>query len=748
MAQRLRFHERLQPALKVAPVRPAYAAGIRAATATVAPLVLGYLLNQPAATWASLAGFSVALADRGGAYSARASAMGSLLLLGAAAAVLGGLAGQSAWEAVPLLFVVATLSSLARVYGATASVVGGSVATTFLVTLALPAHSAADALGRGEWFLVGGLWAMVLSLLLWPISPYRPARLDVSRCYRALGGFASHLAARADRGIMGATGDFAVMTDRSSVRESLEAARATLVAMRRGRQDGGRGERLLVLLEIADRAFATLLAVGEVLDSVPPFAAAAPLRRAADRALAAFASTAHYVERIIGEEPDAPAPSAGWSGAGVREALRAMSDASPSDGIVLARSAYERVATLLDHLHSYAMAAGETACDLDSKAAATRAPDALLPRPAAPSERPSILAPLREAFGRDSVALRHALRVGIVVAIAVWVTSAFDIARGYWVTLTVLVVLQPQSGATLIKAVQRVVGTVLGGVIAAGIAWAIHDTRGIFVVVFLLATLSVALLPVNYAAFSIFLTPTFVLLAEASAGDWHLAHLRILNTVFGGALALAGMRMLWPSSGRARVEEELATALQALRDYLARIAAYEREGGGEGALQEVAAARRAVGLAALNAEASLQWRLGELGAASSALEPLMAATTYTRRMTAAATALTWTGPTTAPVASSSAVERFASEAAGVLDDLSRSLADHRPPAELPPDVEDGVAGQSEGEGVDPLLRAQLERAGRQLATLHAAITRLAGGEPRTPVETGAERGRESAGAAV
>lgn len=745
MAQTLRFHERLQPALKVAPVRPAYAAGARAATATVAPLILGYWLGQPAVTWASLAGFSVSLADRGGAYSARAASMGSLLLLGAAAAVLGGLAGQSAWEAVPFLFVVATLTSLARVYGMTASVVGGSVATTFLISIALPALSAGEAIARGEWFVLGSVWAMALSLVLWPISPYRPARLDVARCYRALGGFASHLASRADRGILGATGDFAVMTDRSSVRESLEAARATLVAMRRGRQDGGRGERLLVLLEIADRSFATLLAAGEVLDSVPPFAAAAPVRRAADRALSAFASTAHYVERVVGEEPDAPAPAPGWSGALVRDALREMGQGVSSDGIVLARAAYERVATLLDHLHSYAMAAGETACDLDAKVSSADASYTLPPQAALTAERASIVAPLRDAFGRDSVALKHALRVGIVTAIAVWVTSALDIHRGYWVTLTVLVVLQPQAGATLIRAVQRVVGTVLGGVLAAGIAWAVHDTRGILVVVFALATISVALLPVNYAAFSVFLTPTFVLLAEASAGDWHLAHLRILNTLLGGALALAGTRLLWPSSGRARVEEELATALAALRDYMARIAAYEREGGDATALQEIAAARRAVGLATLNAEGALQWRLGELGAASSGLEPLLAATTYTRRMTAAATALTWTGPATAPVTASAAVERFAAAAAEALGDLAEALRERRSPGELPEWMESGIPEEASQPEVDPLLRAQLERAGRQLATLHGAVSRLFGGRERAGRPEDVEGVPETAG---
>jgi uncharacterized membrane protein YccC len=288
----------------------------------------------------------------------------------------------------------------------------------------------------------------------------------------------------------------------------------------------------------------------------------------------------------------------------------------------------------------------------------------------------------------------------------------------------VLVVLQPQTGATFIKVVQRVVGTVLGGVIAAGIAWAVHDMLGILAVVFILAAVSVALLPVNYAAFSIFLTPTFVLLAEVNAGDWHLAHLRILNTLLGGVLALVGARLLWPDAGRARVEQQIAVAIQALRDYLTKIAEYERSRGDESAARDINEARRAVGLAVLNADAAFQWRLGEVGAATSALEPLMAALTYTRRASAAATALTWTGPASASAESSGAVGAFARGAAAALDDMANALTEERAAADLPPGLESGVAGPELPS--DPLLAAQLARAGRQLATLHGAVRRVVG----------------------
>src|ERR1700755_926735 len=62
-------------ALRVAPGRPNYAAGLRAGIATTAPLLLGAVLGNPALSFSSLAGFSIVLADKGGAYRTRALSM-------------------------------------------------------------------------------------------------------------------------------------------------------------------------------------------------------------------------------------------------------------------------------------------------------------------------------------------------------------------------------------------------------------------------------------------------------------------------------------------------------------------------------------------------------------------------------------------------------------------------------------------------------------------------------------------------
>src|ERR1700755_1408593 len=86
----------------VAHVRPSYAGGIRAALATVTPIVVAMLVPLPAGagTWMSLAGLNGAIIDRGGPYRTRAAMMGALALASGAAALIGSLIGGHVVAAV------------------------------------------------------------------------------------------------------------------------------------------------------------------------------------------------------------------------------------------------------------------------------------------------------------------------------------------------------------------------------------------------------------------------------------------------------------------------------------------------------------------------------------------------------------------------------------------------------------------------------------------------------------------------
>ena len=67
------------------------------------------------------------------------------------------------------------------------------------------------------------------------------------------------------------------------------------------------------------------------------------------------------------------------------------------------------------------------------------------------------------------------------------------------------------------------IGTVLGAGIALVIASWVHDPHAIIAFVFAFVTLGMAVLPLNYGAFAVFLTPGFVLLVN-QRGDAGMPH--------------------------------------------------------------------------------------------------------------------------------------------------------------------------------------------------------------------------------
>src|SRR5262249_38953073 len=154
--------------------------------------------------------------------------------------------------------------------------------------------------------------------------------------------------------------------------------------------------------------------------------------------------------------------------------------------------------------------------------------------------------------------------------VAVALVKALALPRGYWVTVAAIIIVQPYAGATLIKGLQRTLGTIAGALLAFALGALLHD-RGpaLLVLIFVFTGVSVSFLRLNYLIYSVFLTPTFILLAELSSGNWHLAELRVIDTLIGGALGLAGSWLLWPSLERDRFPILAAAALRATRKRLA-----------------------------------------------------------------------------------------------------------------------------------------------------------------------------------
>jgi len=148
------------------------------------------------------------------------------------------------------------------------------------------------------------------------------------------------------------------------------------------------------------------------------------------------------------------------------------------------------------------------------------------------------------------------------VGLAGVMTEVLPLSRSYWVVLTVVIVLKPDFGSVLVRAVQRGIGTVLGAVLGAVILAVVPFGPWLLLPFAILA----ALLPYgrsrNFGLVSVFLTPLVVLLIDLLApAGWHLALDRLVDTLLGCAIVLLVGYAPWPSMWHVDLPRQFAAAV-------------------------------------------------------------------------------------------------------------------------------------------------------------------------------------------
>jgi uncharacterized membrane protein YccC len=592
--------------------------GLRAAAACAAIAAIAVLSHWPLLSWAAVAAFWACLVDPGGSTRIRAKLLIGFALTGAIVSMLcAAMASLGPAPAVAVLFGLTVIGGLLRVYGAEVSSLSNILLVVVVYTVSRQIGSWGELAIFGLLFLAGCAWASALSLTIWRIHPFAAPRQALAGAYRALAALAMGLAEATPSPPGDPRWTAHAQHDRRAAREAIEAARAS-IAQTTGERGGmgAIGARLSAGLNVAEGEFAYLIAMADTLER-RPVQNADQMRRTV-RLIKQLASVFHRVDRYIEDADNGDA-------APVRLAIRRValgSAAAPAPVRNLIVDCAREAEHVLDDAPEPSLGVRQ-AIAKPSRAARIR----------------EALAPLRAELNPQSLIFRHALRMAISVCFAYLLTRLLHIPYGYWMTMTVVIIQQPYVATTWTRALERVLGSVLGGGLAALLGIAFHSQATLLI--FPLAMATMAFRPVNYTLFVFFLTPLFVLILDLThpgERELTLAGVRAMNTVIGGVIALAGVTLLWPASGANRMRLDLATAIE--RN--GRFASLAAAGPGDGDLSDpsdVDAARRSAGLASNIAEASQQraaleswWRRHELNGAADVLGVL-------RRLAGTATTL-------------------------------------------------------------------------------------------------------------
>ncbi len=147
---------------------------------------------------------------------------------------------------------------------------------------------------------------------------------------------------------------------------------------------------------------------------------------------------------------------------------------------------------------------------------------------------------LRRALRERGETFQYAVRQGLTVATAAELARYLELASGYWVPMTALIVLKPGLRETFQRGLERVAGTLLGAALATLLVHALRlDPVTVAGLTVLFAWLAYTLINVNYGVFAVFLTGYIVFLLDfGGLSTQVVAARRAVNTALGGGLAL------------------------------------------------------------------------------------------------------------------------------------------------------------------------------------------------------------------
>ncbi|MGF2035005.1 MAG: FUSC family protein [Nostoc sp. CmiVER01] len=675
------------------PGKPAIASGFRSLFILGVPIGIGIITNHAAeSAIATMAAWFVGMVNVDGAYRQRAIAMIAATIGVTVMFLIASLVSSHLWLAVPTTFLVIFIAGLANLYGNVAASVSLITSIMFVIALARFASfsNLSTLIQHCGLCLAGGTWTTVLSLGLWAVRPDVPAIQTVANCYLSLSNFVDLASQRALNPKAHQQWEQRFLQAQDTLIQNLTSARSVWTTIWT-RQRGAtlRGNQLLVLIEDVNQIVNSVVALNELLAIASEHQLFSRLQPEIQQVLEQSAIALEMLSQAIAKGKNSPHlgdldrslealehQRQVLRSQVLNQTINAQTD-DYSDLLNLGKITAS-LTKLVEQIHTDA----EIVTDLSQGKLRNSIAQRDISPPAQP-ERSTIIDTLRNNFTFDSVLFRHALRLALITTLAELLASLFQLPRGYWITLTALVALKPNFGGTSQTTVQRVVGTILGGIIGIALVLLVKNSLASAVCFLLLVFVAMSVRSLSYSIFIILLTPAIILLLNMiSAGGWKVGVLRIFDSFAGGVLALLGSYLLFPRWERQQLPAQLEKTIRANLAYFQQVIANYLHPE-QNAIADINMLRHQAALENANANAAAQRLFSEPRHIQGEIEPVMTLMIYIRGFFSSVTTLAehlreFSGEYQFPE-----VKRLADTIVQVLENLADALGQRQPPQPLP-----------------------------------------------------------------
>ena len=178
-------------------------------------------------------------------------------------------------------------------------------------------------------------------------------------------------------------------------------------------------------------------------------------------------------------------------------------------------------------------------------------------------------------FSFQSNIFKHSLRLSVTLMIGYIVGNFFDFQNPYWVLLTIIVILRPSYGLTKTRSKDRIIGTIIGSVIAIGMVFIVQNTYILGALGLVSLIIAFSMVQKNYKASATFITLSVVFIyANLEPNILTVIEFRVLDTVVGALLSLIAMLIFWPTWEFVDIKESIEKSVKSNQEFLQKISDY------------------------------------------------------------------------------------------------------------------------------------------------------------------------------
>jgi uncharacterized membrane protein YccC len=545
-----------------------FSEGVRTTTAVMVPLLIAAYFNAlPTGVALALGAMCVGVTDNTGPIHHRINGMVATILLVFLTSLLTGFILHYTWLLAVFICMMGFACSFIGVYGVRAGNIGG--AGLLIMVLSIDEKYDPGQLIRKALLIgAGGLFYLTIALLLYRLRPYKLIQQALGDELLATANYLRTRAAfYAPEVDYNATYQ-QLLEQQVQVHNKQQLVREMLFKTREIVQESTHISRIMMMI---------------FLDSVDLFERIMTsqqdyrqLHSAADE-LNVLPTYGRFINRLAAEAENI--------GLALQEGKSSLPDAALQDDLIQLEFEFDRqraaqmnnlnietfislrqilnslkdLFSRIEILHRYT--------SFDQKIGAAKQLQIQYDKFVAPSEFNLKL--LSNNISLSSNIFRHAVRVGIALLAGFFLSRLLPFGHGYWILLTIVVILKPAYSLTKTRNIERLMGTFTGAVIGGVALWVFKDARILTLLMIVGMVVAYSMIRLKYLVSVIAMT-AYILIAFHFLKPGNFSAIfqdRLIDTVAGSAIAFIATLAIAPKWEHQQIQELITMAIKANAKY-------------------------------------------------------------------------------------------------------------------------------------------------------------------------------------